>query len=127
MEYSQVILEMLERIKVLENKVRSLEEASEKIKTNLPQKGVDLNNVSVKYRPLAEYIIKSDLTRVVLSYKEIENILGFKLPATARNFKQSFWANTKTHSYASSWLGIGYKARVDVNTDKVTFIKNTII
>lgn len=127
MEYSQVILEMLERIKILENKVKALEETRINVSNLNAQNAVDLDKISAKYRPLAEYLIKSNSTRVSLTYKEIENILGFRLPDTARNFKQSFWANTKTHSYASSWLEIGYKTRVDVNTDKVTFVKNTII
>lgn len=126
MEYSQVILEMLERIKVLENKVKAIEEAGENRRSIGTRNSVDLNKVSAKYRPLAEYLVKSDSTRVELSYAEIEAILGFRLPDTARNFKQSFWANTKTHSYASSWLEVGYKTRVDVNSDKVTFVKNTI-
>lgn len=126
MEYSQVILEMLERIKVLENKVKAIEEAKQNSGSIGSHNSVDLNKVSAKYRPLAEYLVKSASTRVELSYAEIEAILGFRLPDTARNFKQSFWANTKTHSYASSWLEIGYKTRVDVNSDKVTFIKNTI-
>ena len=126
MEYSQVILEMLERIKILENKVKALEEAKESNISAKPISTFDLHNVSAKYRPLAEYLVKSESTRVELSYAEIETILGFRLPDTARNFKQPFWANTKTHSYASSWLEIGYKTRVDLNCDKVTFIKNTI-
>lgn len=124
MEYSQIILEMLERIKVLENKVKMLEEA--KANASVPNNKVDLNKVSAKYRPLAEYLVKTDSTRVALTYGQIEKILGFKLPDTARNFKASYWANTKTHSYASSWLDIGYKARVDINKDIVTFVKNTI-
>ena len=126
MEYSQVILEMLERIKVLENKVKAIEEERENSKIESSRDSVDLNKVSAKYRPLAEYLVRSASTRVELSYAEIEAILGFRLPDTARNFKQSFWANTKTHSYASSWLEIGYKTRVDAKSDKVTFVKNTI-
>lgn len=126
MEYSQVILEMLERIKILENKVKALEEAKANNVSVKSFSTVNLDKVSAKYRPLAEYLVKSESTRVELSYAEIEAILGFRLPDTARNFKQSFWANTKTHSYASSWLEIGYKTRVDLNGDKVTFVKNTI-
>lgn len=126
MEYSQVILEMLERIKILENKVKALEEAKANNVSVKSISTVNLDKVSAKYRPLAEYLVKSESTRVELSYAEIEAILGFRLPDTARNFKQSFWANTKTHSYASSWLEIGYKTRVDLNEDKVTFVKNTI-
>lgn len=126
MEYSQVMLEMLERIKVLENKVKELEEKIENTPTPQPQANVQLDKVSAKYRGLAEYLLSSNETRVALSYTQIEDILGFALPDTARKFKQSYWANTETHSYASSWMAVGYKARVDTESDTVTFIKNLI-
>lgn len=126
MEYSQVMLEMLERIKVLENKVKVLEEKIESTHTPKPQTAMQLDKVSAKYRGLAEYLLSSNETRVTLSYSQIEEILGFALPDTARKFKQSYWANTETHSYASSWMAVGYKTRVDVDSDTVTFIKNLI-
>ena len=126
MEYSQVMLEMLERIKVLENKVKALEEKIENAPAPQPQANVQLDKVSAKYRGLAEYLLSSNETRVTLSYTQIEDILGFALPDTARKFKQSYWANTETHSYASSWMAVGYKARVDTESDIVTFIKNLI-
>lgn len=126
MEYSQVMLEMLERIKVLENKVKALEEKIENTPTPKPQTAMQLDKISAKYRGLAEYLLSSNETRVTLSYSQIEEILGFALPDTARKFKQSYWANTETHSYASSWMAVGYKTRVDVDSDTVTFIKNLI-
>ena len=126
MEYSQVMLEMLERIKVLENKVHALEEKIEHVTVAQPKAAVQLDKVSAKYRGLAEYLLSSNETRITLSYSQIEEILGFALPDTARKFKQSYWANTETHSYASSWMAVGYKTRVDVESDTVTFIKNLI-
>lgn len=126
MEYSQVMLEMLERIKVLENKVKVLEEKIESTSTAQSQKAIQLDKVSAKYRGLAEYLLSSNETRVTLTYSQIEEILGFALPDTARKFKQSYWANTETHSYASSWMAVGYKTRVDVDNDTVTFVKNLI-
>ena len=126
MEYSQVMLEMLERIKVLENKVKVLEEKIENTPTPKPQTAMQLDKVSAKYRGLAEYLLSTNETRITLSYSQIEEILGFALPDTARKFKQSYWANTETHSYASSWMAVGYKTRVDIDSDTVTFIKNLI-
>lgn len=126
MEYSQVMLEMLERIKVLENKVKVLEEKIENTPTPKLQTAMRLDKVSAKYRGLAEYLLSSNEIKVTLSYSQIEEILGFALPDTARKFKQSYWANTETHSYASSWMAVGYKTRVEVDSDTVTFIKNLI-
>lgn len=124
MEYSQIMLEMLERIKMLENKVKVLEEKIENTTTPKPQTAMQLNKVSSKYRGLTEYLLSSNETKVTLSYSQIEEILGFNLPNTARKFKQAYWANTKTHSYASSWMNVDYKARPDINSETVTFIKN---
>lgn len=126
MEYSQIMLEMLERIKMLENKVKVLEEKIENTTIPKPQTAMQLDKVSSKYRGLTEYLLSSNETKVTLSYSQIEEILGFPLPNTARKFKQSYWANTNTHSYASSWMNVGYKARPDADRDAVTFIKNLI-
>lgn len=124
MEYSQILLEMLERIKTLENKVQGLEERLGSTPAERPQSRVQLDSISPKYRKLAEYLLATNEMRVTLSYSQIEEILGFTLPDTARNFKPSFWANTRTHSYASSWMGVGYKTQIDAESDKVTFVKN---
>ncbi len=122
MEYSQIILEMLDRIKTLENKVKVLEEQ----RADAPcQEQIQLDNVSAKYRPLAEYLLASGGAIVSLSYSQLEDILGFSLPGTAHNYMASFWANTKTHSYASSWLGVGYKTRVDQDNGIVHFVKQS--
>lgn len=124
MEYSQILLEMLERIKTLENKVQELEERLGSTPAERPQSRAQLDSISPKYRKLAEYLLATNEMRVTLSYSQIEEILGFTLPDTARNFKPSFWANTRTHSYASSWMGVGYKTQIDAKSDKVTFVKN---
>lgn len=127
MDYSQVILEMLDRIKTLENKVKELEECFNSSMSARGENGNDqLERVSVKYRGLSEYLLSSGASRISLTYAQIEQILGFPLPQTARRFKQSYWANTETHSYASSWMAVGYKAKVDLNSDTVTFFKNLI-
>ena len=124
MEYSQVILEMLERIKVLENKVKILEAKMDNTASPQSKDDMQLDKVSAKYRGLTEYLLQSNQTIVTLSYSQLEDILGFPLPETARKFKQSYWANTETHSYASSWLAVGYKTRVNADSNSVTFIRN---
>ena len=56
--------------------------------------------------------MKAGKKSMELTYVEIEQILGFSLPSTAHKFPQVYWANTETHSYAKSWLAVGYKAKV---------------
>lgn len=126
MEYSQVILEMLERIKRLEKKVEELEEKNKNIQTTdiVKKENAQLEKVSAKYRKLTEFLLASGEMRICLTYPQIEEILGFSLPDTAKKYKHSYWANTETHSYASSWMVVGYKARVNVDNETVTFEKN---
>lgn len=124
MDHSQILLEMLDRIKTLEKKVEILENQLALTNASEPQSMERLNSISPKYRKLAEYLLSSNEVRVTLSYSQIEEILGFPLPNTARKTKPSFWANTKSHSYASSWLAVGYKTKINAHDDNVTFVKN---
>ncbi len=126
MEYSQIILEMLERIKVLENRVNALEGGSKPEEGPIIVKTEAKEKISAKYYKLADYLLSSGKKSVTLSYEEIEKILGFSLPLTAREFKHSFWANTKTHSYSSSWMAVGYRTRVNIDADEVTFYKELL-
>lgn len=128
MDINLIVLELLSRIKVLEEKVASLEKnnfTSEKedfkksVKPDFPAE-----KISGKYRPLAEYLYEKWEKKIALTYEEIEKILDFKLPPTAYKLPKSYWANTLTHTYAASWLTVGYKARVNIEALSVTFERN---
>lgn len=106
MDYDRVIIELLNRIGELEERVSALEE--NKTEPTEPQQ-----EVSKKYRFLADYLYNSKQDSVRLSFNEIEEILKTKLPSSAHNHR-AFWANTTSHSIALSWLNVGY-ATVDVN------------
>ena len=127
MDINLIVLELLSRIKVLEEKVRVLEEKSAKNEEHKEEKNKKLqfpaDKVSDKYRALAEYLYERWEKKITLTYEQIEDILQFKLPPTAYNIPKSYWANTLTHTYATSWLSVGYKARVDAEALKVTFEK----
>ncbi len=117
------IVKLYNRIDELEKRVAQLEAKngtgeSEK-KEGRPIFPVECGNG--KYQALSEYLYESWEKRIVLSYDEIEDILGFELPASAHTVPQSFWANTKYHNYAKSWLLLGYKAKVNVKTKNVSF------
>ena len=117
MDINAIVLELFSRVQVLEKKVSELEAKQHHTSTidtpfyNRPAFPTD--KVSDKYKGLAEYLYQNWEKKIELTYKEIENILGFPLPNTAYNLPQSYWANTETHSYAKgSWLAVGYKAKV---------------
>lgn len=110
MEYEKLILSMAERITDLEERVSALEKGNMSLQVAEASKG------SKKYRYLSEYLSNSNQKSVTLSFSEIEKILQFELPDSARNHRP-FWANTTTHSIALSWLSVGYET-VSVNMDK---------
>lgn len=119
MDYDRVILEMLNRISILEEKVASLETGTEEV----IKEGSDMQqSVGRKYRYLADYLVKSGKERITLSFHEIESILQTKLPPSAYDHR-AFWANSTTHSIALSWMNIGYETVDVVMGESVVFEK----
>ena len=118
------IVKILNRIEALECKVSELEayiKAQDNAKSPvLERPAFPVGEVSEKYKALTEYLYESWERKIELNYAQIEDILGFALPPTAYKLPFSYWANTKTHSYASSWLAIGYKAKV-IDAQKIVF------
>ena len=60
-----------------------------------------------------------------MSFQEIERVLGFALPASARTY-QAWWANDPKHSQAKAWLDAGAKSgQLDIRAETVVFRKQT--
>ena len=118
MDYDRIILEMLDRIKSLEDEVAALKSIHENSNNgNEPIKS------SKKYRRLTELLASAEGKPVSISFGNIEKTIGFSLPDSAREHR-AFWANTTTHSIALSWLSIGYKTvDVDIEKEMVVFEK----
>jgi len=118
MNYERVMLEALNRINALEERVAVLED------TNIHKKQTyakELPTPSKKYRLLSDYLHNSEEIRVSLTFDDIERLLGFKLPPSARKH-MAFWANTTSHSIALSWLGVGYEiVEADMKNEVVIF------
>lgn len=112
MDYERIILDLLNRIVVLEEKVTKLERLGNGVQAS----NLELPAGSKKYRFLSDYLHESNLSRVKLSYSEIEDILKFKLPDSAASHR-AFWANTTSHSIALSWLSVNYSV-VEANLDE---------
>ena len=112
MEYDKIIIDLLNRIVNLEERVTELE----KNETTNKSSNVELPAGSKKYRFLSDYLLESEQSQIKLSYAEIENILKFKLPDSAKTHR-AFWANTKTHSIALSWMSVNYEV-VEVNLEE---------
>jgi hypothetical protein len=110
-KYDRIIVELLTRIEALEDKVRALETGGVK-----PQG-------SKRYRRLSEYLEESCEKVVRLSFDDIYKLVGPPIPASARKH-QAFWANTKTHTIALSWMCVGYKViEANIEQEYVIFEK----
>lgn len=79
----------------------------------------------MKYEPLKRYFEgRFDAVTIRLSFAEIDKILGFRLPRSARDH-QAWWSNTRIgHSHAAAWLDPGWKTSgLDLTSQRVTFVK----
>lgn len=77
---------------------------------------------SSKYDPLGVLLSSISDHEVILSWKQIENVVG-ELPADAK--KSQFWANTRNYhqSRRRQWLDAGFEARFDSKKQTVTFTR----
>lgn len=75
-----------------------------------------------KYDSLAGFLKSQTVERVPMTFSEVENVLGFKLPSSARDYP-AWWANEhKTHVQARAWLTAGFETEsVDLSSRKLVF------
>ncbi len=75
-----------------------------------------------KYTTLGEFLLTSVKDTVKLSFSEIESILRFPLPKSARKFR-TWWANDRTHSHAiNGWLDYGWRVtEIDLTNQIIQF------
>ncbi|MEY4270250.1 MAG: hypothetical protein RLZZ58_1466 [Pseudomonadota bacterium] len=78
-----------------------------------------------KYEPLTRLLRQTSKDELSTSFREIEDVLGFKLPASAREHRP-WWANSRTggHSQAKGWIGAGWETRdIDLRRERVRFVR----
>ena len=76
-----------------------------------------------KYTPLEKYLRRQTLptTQVVLTFAEIEKIIGDNLPPAARKWFR-FWENGPGTVQSDAWHSGGWKTiMVDMENEKVKF------
>jgi hypothetical protein len=76
-----------------------------------------------KYEPLAESLQDREQDEWTASFKQIEEVLGFPLPPSARRYRE-WWANQRGqgHSQAKGWQDAGWQVRkVDLAGERATF------
>jgi hypothetical protein len=76
-----------------------------------------------KYDLLLEHLHDVQENKTVLSFRRIEELIGAKLPPSARSHA-AWWANsspTDSHFWAHAWQAAGWKAKVKIANGTVEF------
>src|SRR5688572_6795876 len=78
-----------------------------------------------KYGPLTLFLAKAKEGRISLNFKDIEALLGFRLPPSAHSHP-AWWSNTLgSHVQARAWLEAGFRtAEVDVGGRRLVFVRD---
>jgi hypothetical protein len=78
-----------------------------------------------KYDALGTHLRKQRKDRVSLSFDEIETILGFRLPNSARSYR-AWWAEDPRHVQAfDGWMSTGWAVgSVDFSDETVEFVRS---
>lgn len=113
MQYDKLILELLNRVQILEERISKLEYSGQQ----------NIGNTNGKYFKLTDVLKSSNKNTMKFTFSELESLLGFELPKSARNHR-AFWANTDTHSISLNWLSAGYEvSNIDIEIGEVEFSK----
>lgn len=77
-----------------------------------------------EYAKLAEFLEASTEEKLVLSIKNVEQIIGVSLPESAYNIRQ-WWENDKGKPQAKNgWLNVGWKTfQVQMGKERIPFRK----
>lgn len=80
-----------------------------------------------KYAPLKTFLSRQTRSEAAMSFSDIERVLGFRLPVSARKH-QAWWANhAGTHVNAQAWLDAGWKtSRVELASERVVFVRGGV-
>ncbi len=77
-----------------------------------------------RYDPLTRHLATRSEARIAMRFDEIEKLLGFPLPRSAR-LHRPWWANSDFgHVQAKGWLDAGYKSHgVDLAAERLEFVR----
>lgn len=76
-----------------------------------------------KYATLVEHLQSRGQDRREFTFNQIEKILGFPLPKSAKNHR-AWWANSDNHAQARAWMAAGWRTEgLDLKGKKVSFVR----
>jgi len=75
-----------------------------------------------KYDPLTAFLRKQPYQEVLCGFGDLEKILGFALPSSARQHR-AWWSNNGSNNVMTkAWLNAGFRTRdVDMENQRLTF------
>lgn len=78
--------------------------------------------MSSKYDALGDYLASRPTTEVLLSFSDIENIIGTRLPEKAVNYP-AWWSNNPSNNTMTKvWLEAGFRTeKVDIGGRRLVF------
>ena len=77
-----------------------------------------------RYEPLTAYLKGQDASSVTVTFDQLAEILGFRLPAAASNHAE-WWQEGSSHPQARGWRDAGWTfVRTDRRAQTVTFRKD---
>ncbi len=78
-----------------------------------------------KYDPLRRYLEGATSEELPLTFAEVEGVLGFRLPPSAKAHATWWSNNTGTHVGVRAWRDAGWKtSRVDLGSERVVFVRS---
>ena len=79
-----------------------------------------------KYQALQAHLNRRNGRAELLSFEDIEDIIGKQLPMSATKHR-AFWANDQEgyHSHAQAWMGAGYRVAYVDREDKIVRFERT--
>lgn len=78
-----------------------------------------------KYYKLKKYFSRHSESSITLTFSQIEKIIGFPLPASARRTTDCWYPRSKYNTLAEAWLTEGYSLfRLDIPHEKMTLHRN---
>jgi hypothetical protein len=79
-----------------------------------------------KYDPLHRFFCRAIQKTVTMTFGQMEGVLGFALPKTAKK-REQWWANETVmdtrHVQCKAWMSAGFHAHPNLTAQTVTFSK----
>ncbi|PTW61972.1 YD repeat-containing protein [Breoghania corrubedonensis] len=76
-----------------------------------------------KYTPLRTFLKTQDGARVAMTFRDVETLLGFSLPASKQY--PAWWSNNPSNNpMTAEWLAAGFRTeQVDTEGERLVFVR----